>query len=120
MPLVVIHGHDGVERPAKCLVIERVVGEGTVDVEALGLHRLDGGPDDPDFLVAEEPVLAGMRVERGDGDARLRPPVRGRIARSARRIFEATALRGEQLEDLPQRDVQRHVDHAQAGPSSPS
>ena len=67
------------------------------------------------LLVAEEPVLAGMRVERRHGDPRRPPPVSGRIARSARRIFDRIDVLAQQVEHPPQGDVERHVDDAQAG-----
>ena len=98
-------------------MIERVVGEWTVHVEPLGLHRLDGGPDDPDLLVAEEPVFSGMGVQRRNSHAwrvatgqRPHGPV-GQPDLGGHRVS------GQKLENLPQGNVQRHVDHSQAGPA---
>ena len=40
------------------------------DVEALLAQPLDRGHDDLDLLAAQRAVLAGMRVEPGDGEPR--------------------------------------------------
>src|SRR5207302_5410924 len=70
--LVVIHRDDDVELAAAGPREERVGGKGTGDVEAVGAGRLDGGNDRVLLLVAEEALLAGVRVEPGHRDAAAR------------------------------------------------
>src|SRR5207248_8833428 len=71
--LVVIHRDDDVELAAAGAREERVGGQGTGDVEAVGAGRLDGGNDRALLLVAEQALLAGVRVEPGPGDAAAPP-----------------------------------------------
>ena len=70
--LVVIHGDDGVEM-ALCGVAENGIGDGGAGEcgEASGVEAEDGGLDDGFFLGSKSAVFAGVRVESGDGDARV-------------------------------------------------
>ena len=52
----------------------RVGRERAARVDALGARRLHRRGDDAQLLVAEQAALAGVRIEPGDGDARLAPP----------------------------------------------
>src|SRR5262245_36925713 len=70
LPLVVVHHHHAVEFPVLRLEEDRVGRNGAGAVHALRAHLLHGRPDDADFLVPEQPVLAAVRIEGGDTDAR--------------------------------------------------
>ena len=61
--LVVIHRDDDIKLTAAGAGEERVGGQGTGHVEAFGARGLDRGDDLAALLVAEESVLAGVRVE---------------------------------------------------------
>ena len=69
MALVVVHRDHDVELAAARAREQRVGGQGTVHVEALAPRRLDGRRDLALLLVAEEPVLAGVRIEPAHRDA---------------------------------------------------
>ena len=68
--LVVVHGDDEIEFAAQGADKDGVgrMRAGTVDAQRARL--LDGGGDDGGILRAEESMLAGMRIEAADGDAR--------------------------------------------------
>ena len=68
--LVVIHGHDEIELAAQGANEDGVgrVRAGAVDAERA--RFFNGGSDDVGILRAEEAVLAGVRIEAADGDAR--------------------------------------------------
>ena len=70
MALVVIHGHDEIEFAAQGADKDGVgrVRAGAIDAERASF--CDGGSDDFGVLPAEEAVLAGMRIEAANGDAR--------------------------------------------------
>ena len=115
VPLVVVHRHDGVVGAGQGMMKQGVVGERTGDVDALTAAIVDGRADDRLLLIAEEPVLAGVRVER----RRRRSAAASRRSRAAspgRPGGSSTgpSLGRQQIEHLPKRDVQGHVDHAQA------
>src|SRR6266542_5460060 len=69
---ILVHGHDDVELAAARAGEERVRRQWAVNVEPLAAPLLDGGDDLDLLLVAEEPILARMRVEAADGDLRVR------------------------------------------------
>src|ERR1700730_2593749 len=75
--LVVVHRDHDVELAAPRAREERVRGQGAVHVEALTSRVLDRGDDLRLLLVAEEPVLARVRVEPAHRDAGPRPPEAG-------------------------------------------
>ena len=70
VPLVVIHGDDDIKLAAAGAREQRVGGQRAGDAQALGARCLDGGHDRVLLLVAEEALLAGVRVEAGHRDAR--------------------------------------------------
>ena len=63
VPLVVVHGDNGVETPVASLHHERVDRQRPFEVQARPPASLDGRDDDPVFFVAEQPALAAMRIE---------------------------------------------------------
>ena len=67
--LVVIHGHDRIELPFERLVKNDIGGHGSGHVEPRFRGLADGGFDDGDFLAADLPAVAGMRIEAAHGDA---------------------------------------------------
>ena len=69
--LVVVHAQRHVVAGARVRGEQRVGGVRAGRVDPLGAQRGDGGGDDARFLVAEPAVLAGVRIERGDRDARV-------------------------------------------------
>ena len=69
--LVVVHGDDGVVMPRPQLYEDGVAGDGPLDVHALGAALRDDGGANVDILAAEQPPFPGMRVQRGDGNARF-------------------------------------------------
>ncbi len=68
------------------------------------------------LLVAEETVLAGVRVERRDGDPRRLAAGQGPHRPVGETDLREDGLGRQELEDPLQRDVQRDVDDAQPGP----
>ena len=68
MPLVVIHRDEGIEiAPAQ----HQIGAHRAFDIEASGLQPFRGGHGDPVVVVAEQAVLAGMRIDSEQADARL-------------------------------------------------
>ncbi len=114
MPLVMVHRHDGVIGAGQGVVEEGVIGERPGRVETLALGRDDGGVDEGLLLVAEEPVLAGMRIERRHGDSRRQAAGQGTHRLVGQADLRQDRLLAQQVKHPPQCDVQRHVDHAQA------
>ena len=51
---------------------QRVGRQRTARIDALGLETLDRGPHHGQILVAERAILARMRIEAGNGEARTR------------------------------------------------
>ncbi len=68
--LIVIHAQRRIVALALARGEQGVGGMGAGDVDALGAQHGDCGGDDPRFLVADPALLAGMGIERGDGEAR--------------------------------------------------
>ena len=68
--LVVIHADRDVVAPARRGMEHRVGRHRAGDVDAGFAQRFDRGRDDLDILAADRAVLAGMRVEAGDREAR--------------------------------------------------
>ena len=118
VPLVVVHGHHGVEITPEGIQVKCVVGERSVGVEALRLRHLDRGADDADLLVAEEAVLARVRVERRDGHARRTAAGQWPHRPVGQANLGGDRVDREEIENLPKRYVQRDVHHAQPGPGS--
>ncbi len=72
--LIVIHGDDEIERPADS-ADENGVGRmraGAIDAQCA--RFFNRGSDDVAILPAEEPVLAGVRIESADCDTRSAAP----------------------------------------------
>ncbi len=67
--LVVDHHH---ERVVALAVEHRIGTERAFGADAGGTRRGDRGSDDSDLLVAEHAVLAGVRIEARDREARRR------------------------------------------------
>src|ERR1044072_3469738 len=73
MSLVMIHANDGVEFLLAHRHVEDSVGrKWTLDRHALAARPLHGGAYLADLFIAEQPVLARMRIEAGHGDPRVR------------------------------------------------
>ena len=72
VPLVVIHRDHRVELAGAQLDEDGVARHRADHVEAVGDRLGDGRRRDVDILPAEQPALAGMRIERRDGDLRPR------------------------------------------------
>lgn len=70
VPLVVVHADDDVVPPAVHLGEDAVGRQGPAGVDPLGARGLDRRDDLLDLLGPKEPVLTGVRVEAGNGDAR--------------------------------------------------
>src|SRR6185437_203104 len=104
LSLVVVHAEHAVEVVAEALDEDRVGGEGAPARDAARRGGRDRRSDDLDLLAPEEPVLAAVRVEGGDRDAR---PLEARAAH--RRVGERERLFDALLRDLLDRGAQRHV-----------
>src|ERR1035437_2446959 len=70
--LIVVHGDDQVKGAANRLQENRVGSVRPAAGNALGARGSDRWDDDSLFLVAEKAMLAGVRVQAADGDARPR------------------------------------------------
>ncbi len=99
-------------------MIERVVGERAVRRRSPRLaSRSTAGPDDPDLLVAEEPVFAGVGVERRDGHARLAAAGQGPHGPVGQPDLGGDGSdRIAASKTCRRATCKRDVDHAQAGP----
>ena len=85
------------------------------DVEALGPRRRDRRADDVDLLAAQAAVLAGMRIEAGDGKARaLQAEIAAKVARRDLDGGEDQVL-GQQARHVFQRKVDGDRHHFQRG-----
>ena len=106
--LVVVHAHDRVVAAAVHGLVEHGVGRvRAAGVDARGARLLDGRGDPLDVLGAEQPVLAGVRVEPADGDARrVEEPPQRRI-RELDHVEHAARLHA--LDRLAQRAVRADV-----------
>ena len=72
---------------------ERVGGERSERIDAFRPEPFDRGLDDRHFFLAERGILAGMRIEAGDGEARLRnPEARRKIARGDPAVSTISAV----------------------------
>src|SRR3954469_5238680 len=84
-----------------------VGGTAPLPVDPMSAPPLEGGRDGGGLLVAEQPALAGVRIQPGDGDA-------GTVEREALELTvdgddrAQDPLGGDEIERLPQRDVHRH------------
>jgi len=96
-------------------MVESVIGERTVDVEALGLHCFDRGPDGPDLFVAKQPVFPGVRIQGRDSDPRHASVRQGPHRPVGQPDFRGDGVAGDEREDLPQSDVQGDVDDSSPG-----
>jgi hypothetical protein len=115
--VVVGHGDDDVELArvagrVACAHEHRVGRERPARIDPFGARRLHRRRDDEQLLVAEQAALAGVRIEPGDGDARLarREPARcggGDPDRLEDRV------EGDRLDRLAQRGVDRDQHGAQ-------
>ena len=117
-PVVVGHRDDDVELAGMPGGVARAhehgVGrERAARVDAFGARRLHRRGDDAQLLVAEQAALAGVRIEPGDGDARLAPPRTGALRRAAIADRLEDRVEGDRLDRLAQRHVDRHQHGAQ-------
>ena len=67
-PLVVIEGKDAVELIELRASEKAIAGEGAIGEDAFGLHLVDDGTDDLLVEVADDAIIAGMRVEGQHGN----------------------------------------------------
>ena len=113
VPLVVIHGHDGVVGARQRVIKQGIIGKRPRDVDTLAAAELDRRADRGLLFVAEQAVFAGMRVKGGHGDSW------GRAAgqRPHRPVGQADlgedGFSRHQLEHAFESDVQGHVDDPQ-------
>jgi len=111
-PLVVIAGNHGVEFAAHGAAEDRVAGKRAVDLDAARARRLDGRPQDAVLFRAEQPFLAGVRVQAGERDARTRDAEARELARG--QVDDVAEQRpGEKPRHLGERDVHRRQDDLQ-------
>ena len=94
---------------------ERVIRMRTGRVEPLATGLFDRGPDQRLLLVAEQPILAGMRIERCHGDPGTSPAGQGPHRLVGQADLREDRVTTQQVEDPAQCHVQRHVDDPQAG-----
>ncbi len=107
LALVVVHRDHGVVVAIARRDEHRVGGQRPVGVDALAARTRDGRRDHVDLLAAERAAVAGVRIQRRDGDARRRGAGRDQVAvQDAHRLDDA--VRGDRVGDLAQRDVRRH------------
>ena len=89
---------------ARAKSVSAAIGPVRVDpsARAAGMRR----GDHPDLLVAEQSVLAGVRVQAGHGDPRV---LKAHAPQSAVRDadYPPDPVGGDQVDRLPQRDVHR-------------
>ena len=115
MALIVIHRDDAIELAAAGSEEEGVGRQWSDSVDALAAHLGDRGDDLGGlFAAAEQPVLAGMRIDA----AHCEPW--GRDAGSLKRFVSSTDRarhepRLDQFDRVDDAEVGRHVDDAQAG-----
>ena len=112
LSLVVVHRQYAVVVAGKGLEEHGIRRKGSPAPDAaLGRPR-DRRRDDLDFLAPEEAVLAAVRVECGDGDARC---VEAGAAHGAirQRDGRVDAFRRDLVERRPQRDMRGHARHPQ-------
>jgi len=112
LSLVVIHRQYAVVVAAKGLEEHRVRGERPPAEDAALRSSRDRGGDDFDFLATEKAILPGVRVERGNGDARC---VEAGAAHGAirQRDSRIDAFRRDLVERRPQRNMRRDPRHPQ-------
>ncbi len=115
VPLVMIHGHDGVVCAAECMIKERVVGERAHDVDPFGPGSGDGGGNRRQFFVAEKPLFAGVWVKRRHGNPRRLPGGQWPHRAVGKTDLGEHRSDRDETEDLLERNVQRHVNDAEAG-----
>src|SRR5579871_944413 len=87
--LVVVHRDHQIVRAARRLQENRVGGMRSAARNARGARAIDGGANDAFVLVAEESVLAGVRIQSADSDAWMR----------ALQLFHRVIAGGNRLED---------------------
>ena len=110
--MVVRHGHDQVELAAARAHEHGVGRKGSLHIQALGACGLHRRGDETDFLIAEEPAFAGMRVEARHSDARPRlAPGRRGLVRDLNRLQHG--VEGHGIDGLAQRDMDADQHHAQ-------
>src|SRR5262249_50187416 len=115
--LVVVHGNDAVKLAAVGPDEQRVGGPRPCDTDpfvAGGFHRRG---DQALLLVAEEPAVTGVRVERRDADPRL-----AAVEQPGQQLIEQANLLGDRVvrqvgEAVSQGQVQGDVGHG--NPAAP-
>ena len=107
-----VHGDDDVIGAAHGFDEDGVGRNRALHVVAFLLHRLDGRDDLVGFFMAEEAVFTAVRVEAGDGDARMfvAEELHG-VVGEADDFFDARFL--DAVAGFAQRDVRRDVDDAE-------
>ena len=113
VPLVVIEGYDGVEFAGRAAQEDGIGGQWAIGTDALCNCLLDGGGDFFDLLAPQQAAVSAVRIEGGDGDARL-----GNAPLSEFAIREAEAgedaVFGDVLVGIPEGDVGGEMDGAEA------
>jgi hypothetical protein len=70
VPLIVVHRHDAIELASRGTDHERIAGQRAAEIESLAPAALDCRGEPIDLLVAKQALLAAVRIERGDANAR--------------------------------------------------
>ena len=107
-----IAGDDDVELAARGAQEDGVGGKRSGHVDAARAARRDGRRDHAVVFVPEQPVLAGVRIEPGHGDARAAPTKRG-SSRAVSSIVPSSDSPGQRPRHLAERDVHRRQHDAQ-------
>src|SRR5262245_29552545 len=69
LALIVVHHHDAIEFALERAHEDGIRGDGSGAGNSFPSQLVHRRPDDPYLFIAEEAVLAAMRIERGDADA---------------------------------------------------
>ena len=115
--LVVIHAERRIVGRARGRMKQRVGRRGAAHLDAVRAQSLDGRCDHAAFLVAHGALLAGMRIECGDGKARARDAEQRLQAGRGDAAHAHDRLRVEGPDRLRQRkmDGDRHDAQLRAG-----
>ncbi len=108
MALIVVHRHDAVELPGGGAAKQGIGRPGPADGRAVAGRTLHGRPDDALFLVAEQPAVAGVRVQGGDANPRLASLQPQQQSVEQGDLFPH-GLRAQVFEYVAQGHVQGHV-----------
>jgi len=110
--LVVVAGNHGVELAARGASEDRVAGKRAVDFHASRARLVHRGPQHAGLLGPEQPLLAGVRIQSRERDARARDAEARQLARGQVDDF-GKERRREQPGHIRERDVHRREDDLQ-------